>query len=136
MAPGLGEGDGQVDADRALADAALAGRHRDDVLDARDELLGLARLGAADHGAPGDLDLLDADAGQHGPGVALDLVLERAGRRRQLDREGDGVAIDDDRLDHVEGDDVAAELGLLDGAQRVEDGAFGDGGHAAVGTSF
>ena len=42
--PGLGERDGEVDADRALADAALAGRDGDDVLDARDELLGLARL--------------------------------------------------------------------------------------------
>ena len=53
----LGEGHGQVDADRALADAALAGRDGDDVLDARHELLGLARLGAADHRAPRDLDL-------------------------------------------------------------------------------
>ncbi len=32
---GLGEGDREVDAHRALADAALAGRDRDDVLDAR-----------------------------------------------------------------------------------------------------
>ena len=58
---GLGERDRQVDADRALADAALAGRDRDDVLDARQELLGLARLGPADHRAPGDLDRLDPD---------------------------------------------------------------------------
>ena len=132
----LGEGHGEVDADRALADAALAGRDGDDVLDARNELLRLARLRAADHGAPRDLDLLDADAGQHGAGVALDLVLERAGRRRQLDRERDGVAVDDDRLDHVERDDVAPELGLLDGAQGLEHGPFGDGGHALLGTSF
>ena len=85
--------------------------------------------GAADHRAPRDLDLARADVGQDRAGVALDLVLERAGRRRELDRERDGGAVDDDRLDHLEGDDVAPELGLLDGAQCLEDGAFGDRGH-------
>ena len=40
----LGERHGEVDADRALADAALAGRDRDDVLDARQELLRLLRV--------------------------------------------------------------------------------------------
>ena len=35
-------------------------------------------------------------------------------------------AVDDDRLDHVQGDDVPPELGLLDVAQRVEDGGFGE----------
>ena len=106
----LGEGHGEVDADRALADAALARCDGDDVLDARHELLRLAWLGATDHRSPRDLDLLDADAGQDRAGIALDLVLERAGRRRQFDREGDGVTIDDDRLDHVERDDVASKL--------------------------
>ena len=62
----LGERDGQVDADRALADAALARRDGDDVLDARDELLGLARLRAADHRAPGDVDLGRADRAERG----------------------------------------------------------------------
>ena len=69
-----------------------------------------------------------------GPGVALDLVLERAGRGRQLDREGDGRAVDDDVLDHLEGDDVAPELGLLDGAQRVDDGGLGQAGHGRWGS--
>ena len=38
----LGQRDGQVDADGALADAALAGRDGDDVLDAGHELLAWA----------------------------------------------------------------------------------------------
>jgi hypothetical protein len=123
----------RLDADRALPDAALAGCDGDDVLHARHELLGLARLRAANHGAPGDLDVADADAGEHRARIALDLVLERARWRRQLDRERDGVAVDDDRLDHVQGHDVATQLGFLDGAEGVEDGAFGDDGHALVG---
>ena len=51
----------------------------------------LARRRAADHRSPGDLDAGRADPDEGGPRVALDLVLERAGRRRQLDREGDAV---------------------------------------------
>ena len=76
----LRERDGEVDADRALADAALAGRDGDDVLDARHELLawrGLARRTIAPQvmstclGAESAEDLAD---------IALDLVLERTGR--------------------------------------------------------
>ena len=62
------------------------------------ELLRLAGLRAADHGAPGDLHPVRADRPRGRTCVvALDLVLERTGRSRQLDREGDGIAIDDDR---------------------------------------
>ena len=107
----------------------LPGRDGDDVLHARQELLWLLRRRPPDHRAPGDLDLLDPDLAQRRVHVALDLVLERAGRRRQLDREGDIGAVDRDVLDHVQRDDVAPELGLLDVAEGVEDGAFGEGGH-------
>src|SRR6185295_11910286 len=48
----LRERDSEVDTDRALADAALAGRDGDDVLDARHELLVLTRAGSTDHRAP------------------------------------------------------------------------------------
>jgi hypothetical protein len=129
LAPGLRESDGEVDAHRALADAALARGDRDDVLDAGHELLCLARLGTTDHRAPRDVDALYADRGKGGLDVRLDLVLERAGRRRQLDRERDARTVDGDILDHVEGHDVAPELGLLDVAQRVEDRALGDRRH-------
>ena len=76
----LGQGDGQVDADRALADAALAGHDRDDVLDAGQERLGLDRVRPADHGPPGDVDRIGPDRDEGFPGVVLDLVLERASR--------------------------------------------------------
>ena len=53
------------------------------------QLLGLDRLRAADHRAPGDGHFARAQLAEHGVDVALDLVLERAGRRGQLDLEGD-----------------------------------------------
>ena len=54
---GLGEGHREVDADRALPDAALARPDRDHVLDVGQELLGLARGGPADHRAPRERDV-------------------------------------------------------------------------------
>ena len=127
--PGPGERDGKVDRDRALADAALARRHGDDVLYAGDELLRTGRRRAADHRRPGDVDRVGPDRADGRLGVRLDLVLEGTGRRGQLDGEGDLAAVDDDILDHVEGDDVAAELGLLHGAKHLADGAFGQFDH-------
>ncbi len=76
LRPRLSERDRDVDADRALADAALARRDRDDVLHVLEHLLALARGGAADHRSPGDLDAGRADPDEGGPRVALDLVLE------------------------------------------------------------
>ena len=46
--------------------------------------------------------------------VALDLRLERAGGRRQVDRQRDGAVADPDVLDHPQVDQVAAEVGVLD----------------------
>ena len=128
-APGLGQGDREIDADRALADPTLARADGDHVLDVGQELLRLARGRAADHRTPGERDVGHADRRQRRPGVALDLVLERAGRCRQLDRERRRRPLDHDVLDHLEGDDVLAELRLLDLAERVEDGAFGERRH-------
>ena len=61
---------------------------------------------------------------------ALDLVLQRAGGRRQLDGQRHVGAVDDDVLDHVQGDDVAAQLRVLDVAERVDDGGLGE--HADI----
>ena len=72
---------------------------------------------------------LGAERRERGPDLALDLVLERAGRGRQLDREGDVRAVHHEVLHHVPRDEVAAELGLPDGAERVEDGGIGQGRH-------
>ena len=120
---GLRERNGQVDGDRALPHAALARGDRDRVLDAGEQLLRLGRAGPPDHRPPRHVDELGSEALEHSLDVAVDLVLERAGRRRQLDRQADPRPVDLDVLDHVERDDVAPELGLLDGAQRVEDRA-------------
>jgi len=125
----LGEGDGQVDTDGALADAALAGRDSDDVLDTGHELLRLRRRGASDGRAPGDDDGFDAERRQYSAGVRLDLILERTGRCRQLDREGHRRSVDPKILDHLAADQVARQFGFADLAEGVEDGDFTDRGH-------
>ena len=93
------------------------------------DLLGRARRGAADRGAPVDREARDAHRVERAADLGLDLVLERAGRRGELDRERHVGAVDDDVPDHVPGDEVAAELGLLDGSEGIEDGGLGDGAH-------
>ena len=128
-----GEGDGEVDADRTLADTALAGRDGDDVLDAGQELLGLLRGGPPNHRSPRDLDPACADCTKRRSDIPLDLVLERASEGHQLDRERNIGAVDRDLLDHVEGDDVAAQFWLLDFAAGVEDGTFDERRHRAIG---
>ena len=72
-------------------------------------------------------------ASERGVGRPLDLVLERTGGRRELDRHRQVGAVDDDVLDHVERDQVAPELGLLDRAHRVDDGVVGQAGHRRSG---
>ena len=98
------------------------------------ERLGLDRVRPADHRPPGDVDRLGPDRDEGLPGVVLDLVLERAGRRRELDRQRHRRLADHDVLDHAEGDDVLAQLGFLDGAERVVDRAFGQSGHGRLGS--
>jgi hypothetical protein len=129
----LRERDGEVDRDRRFSDAALARRDGDDVLDPGHQLLRLGRRRTADHRAPRDVDCLDAERRQLRANVGLDLVFERTGGRRQLDRERHVRARDAQVLDHVAGDQVAAQLGLLDLAERVEDGGLGYGGHHGKG---
>ena len=72
------------------------------------------------------------DAGQRGhrlPRLLAHLVLDRTGRRRQLDREGHAPPVDAEILDELQRDDVAVEIGISDGAERVEYGRFGNVGH-------
>ena len=127
----LRQRDGEVGRHGALADAALSRRDRDDVLDAGQELLGLDGRRPPHVAGPRHGDLAGTRSLERGSRVALDLVLERACRRRQLDGERDVAAIgDDDVLDHVQRDDVAPELRLLDGAERVEHAAVVEFVHA------
>ena len=51
---------------------------------------------------------------QSGADVALDLGLERAGGRRQVDRQRHRAVADLDVLDHAQVDQVAAEVRVLD----------------------
>jgi hypothetical protein len=125
----LGQRDSQVHAHRALAHAALAGDHRNNVLDPRQELLGLGRIRSADHRPPGDLDRFGTDRPERRPGVALDLVLEWAGRRGQLDRERDPASVNHNVLDHVQGFDVTSELRFLDGSERRVNRILGEYAH-------
>src|SRR6266850_36910 len=65
-----------------------------------------------------------------GGGLLAQLVLHRAGGRRQLDREGDVAVRDRQVLDEAERDDVPAQVGIVDDAQGVEHGvAVGGCGH-------
>ena len=53
------------------------------------------------------------------------LLLDRAGWRRQLDREGDVATADLQVADEPEGDDVTVEVRVLHGPQRIENGNVG-----------
>jgi len=53
-------------------------------------------------------------------GCAFELVLDGAGRRRQLDREGDRRTFDAQILDEAEVDDALLEIGVDDRAECVE----------------
>jgi hypothetical protein len=131
--PVPGEGHGEVHGHGALADAPLARGHGDDVLHARQELLGGPRGGATNAGTPRELNGFDPDRIERGMDPRFDLVLERASRGGELDREGNGIAVDLQLPDHVPGHEVAAELWLLDGAERGHDGVLGDLGHEFLG---
>src|SRR6185369_16743532 len=100
------------------------------------QLLGRPRRRASHGGTPGELDGRDADRVERRVDPRFDLVLERAGRRRQLDLEGNLGAVDPQVADHVSGDEVTTELRLLDVAEGFEDGGFGDGRHSDAGPSI
>lgn len=58
-------------------------------------------------------------------------------RRGQLDREGDRAAVDVDRLDHPQRDQVASDLGILDPPKGGHDVLVGEHfSHTKLETSF
>ena len=65
--------------------------------------------------------------GERAGDAALDLVAERAPGDGEGDLEGDRVAVDAHVADHVEVDDRAVELGILDGSKGGDDVVDGDG---------
>ena len=70
-------------------------------------------------------------------GLLLQQVLDRAGRRRELDGERHpAVVTDDDVLHEIERHDVATQVGVLHHAKRVEDLGNGRKGHGSILLAF
>ena len=148
--PSGGERRGQVDRDRRLADAALAGGDEDDLGRQRDRgLLGALRRRStgpwpwpcraarrssrSSRAAPTVTPGQGADPGPH---VVLDLGPERAAGGRERDGDDHGaVGADRGGPGHAEVDDVAAELGVDHAAQHgqhVVGGGQGGRSHAGI----
>ena len=109
----LRQGDCEVDRGRGLPDAPLARTHRDDVPDAGNRLTPEAPTGAhvGRHVGPRCGHALErCDLALR---FGLQLVLHRAGRRRELDREIHLAALDLDVLHEAEGHDVLVEIRVL-----------------------
>ena len=64
-----------------------------------------------------------------GGGLIAHLILDRTGRRRQLDRERRAPIGNRQILHEAERDDVPSEVGIDDDAKRVEHGVAVYGGH-------
>jgi hypothetical protein len=120
------ERDGEVDGQRRLADAALAGADAEDVGDLRERALrqapGTAELALqaglllVGQDVEPDVDMADACDAAHGAvDGGLEVVLDRAAGGRERNRDVDDPAVLDlDRADHLELDDVAPQLGVDD----------------------
>ena len=133
--PPGGQGGGQVDRDRGLADPALPAGHGQDPGGERD--LGLRRplggllaglgheagpLGGG-HGAGADLDAGGTgQAAEAALDVAFDLAAEGAGGDGEGDLHADQpLFVDGDVAHHAEVDDAGVQLGVDDGLEHAPD---------------
>jgi hypothetical protein len=138
-----GQGGGQVDSHRGLADAALARGDREHpgggVVAPEGDLLG--GLPAAEtrhhrlallvgHHAEVDVHAPDAGQGRDGGGDVLgDAVLQRAAWHREQDRDLHHAVVADDHVgDHVEFGDGPVDLGVLHLGEGAEDLVASDHG--------
>ena len=125
--PQLRQRDGQVDGDGGLADAALAGADGDDVADAGDRRAAALRAAPPTARSPSSRSRRRSRRRRRGRRRRLiaQQILHRTGRRRQLDRERrrapPSIAT---FFTKPSADDVLVEVGILDDAQRVEDGGL------------
>jgi hypothetical protein len=98
---------------------------------ARVAVQALAQVLALLVGHHGELEVDARHALERGDGAvdaALDLVAQRAPRHGEGDQDTDAaVGADVDRAQHAEVDDRAVQLGVLHGAQCVDDLVVGDG---------
>jgi hypothetical protein len=154
VATALRQRDGQVGRHRRLAHAALARRDQHHARLARGvgerdgttfgvavgglaagrgrgvtvELLAQVGPLLVGHHAEGQVDRRHADGGQRTRDPRLDLVAQRAPGHGERDLEGHGVAVTHHHVaHHVEVDDRAMELGVLDRTQGSDDVIDGDG---------
>ena len=148
------ERDGQIRRQRGLADAALTGRNEQaagavgGIREGDRPALAVAvgRLAAAGgrriadheltnlgpllvgHDRKVERDRRDAiEFGHRGGNPSLDLVAQRATGDGEGDLHRHRRALDVHPLHHAEVNDAAVQLGIFDGAQRVDDGALGHG---------
>jgi hypothetical protein len=125
------QGQRQIHRRRALAHAALAGSHGNDVLDLRQQ--GHAALGGMGHDLLGDVGrhvLHAGDAfgrGDQGPAKRRDLAL---GRIAKLHVEGDISARDLKVFECLGRDEIGAGVGVDDGLQGLQQLVWG--GHSGI----
>ena len=113
----------QIDGHGRFSDAALSGAHGDDVLDARQRGTSRFRSRRRPHFRC-ELNVHLADPGNgtdHGRCLFTKLFLDGTRRRGQFDRECHAATRNRQILDETEGDDVAANIGVDNGPQRVQD---------------
>src|SRR5262249_42762498 len=134
-APVLGEGERKVHGDGCFADASLACSDGDDVLDARQWWTPRLRRRRGTH-VRGHPHIDGGDAGQcanRRHRLLTHLILYRTCGRRQLDCERHLTVSERDVFHEAERNDVAAEIRIVDNAQRVEHGvAVERGGHLSI----
>lgn len=114
-----GKSDGDIDGDGGFSDAALSGADSDDIFDLREDLLLILRR--AGGGGEFDVNALGADAFEGLLDVVFDGGFHGAGGGCEFDAEIDGVIADFDVFDHIEGDQVFVEVGVIYGSEGRHD---------------
>ena len=138
-----GQTDGQVDGDGGFADPALAGADGDDVLDAGQGVVLLAGVVLRGSNLSGELNLGLGDrrpdclglAGHRLLHIALDDILERAGRRREVDDDLGGPLQHLGFLHHPQRHQVAVQFRIVDGRQSFDEVVVGEG-HGLLRSTF
>ena len=128
---GLGERDGEVDADTVLLPTPpLPDATAITFLTPGTSCSGRARRGAADGGAPrrSRAPRRPSGASARRTSASIWSLSGQAGVVSSMVK-ATSDAVDREVADHLAGHEIAAELGLLDGAEGVEDGGLGDRGH-------